>query len=143
MSGMYKMVFGQQPHLKQLHALLQLVEPTDFGRLRDMWVEIEGDWLSIRVHTRNGGNNRADQKAAIDSMRAHPWFTRDADMGFDNTYADFWFTPPHDSRLADVPGMSERWTELRQWLSVIAVAPVDMPARWKDAIEALGGSVPT
>lgn len=136
---MYNMIFGTQPYAAVLTSLLDTVRKTDFGRRRDAWVEIEGDWLAIRVHTRNGGGNRKDQAEAIESMRAHPWFDRDADMGFDPTYADFWFVPPHEVVLPEEFAGAE--IDVIQFLSAVAQPPVDMPARWQEAIEQIGKPV--
>lgn len=141
MGGFYNMVFEAKPYAPALLALLKAADPeVDFGRERDAWVEIQGDWIGIRVHTRNGGTNRASQKPAIDSMRAHPWFDRDADQEFDSTYADFWFVPPHQLGL---PGeFVEHHDEILEFLTRIAVPPVDMNERWREAIAKLSTEGP-
>ena len=57
-------------------------------------------------------------------MRAHPWFFQDADMEYDNTYADFYFVIPADDVYFG-------------FLQLMAVEPVDMDAKWKEALAAL------
>jgi hypothetical protein len=90
--------------------------------------EHDGDQLVIRVNTRNGSGNREDFRWAIESMQSHPWFRRDADGEFDDTYADFWFAIP----LTEVP------PELADVLVVLAQAPVDVDGRLRAAIDAIG-----
>ena len=139
MSGMYNVVFGRHPFAKGLLDLLHEADPGfEPGRVRDAWVEIEGDWVTIRVHTRNGGNNRSDDDiaAAIESMTSHPWFVRDEDLDFDSTYADFWFRPPHEEPL---PGQyAGQMENLRVALTRLAEPPVDMNERWREAIANIG-----
>lgn len=126
--SMYQLVFGQNEMGPALVALINEREPIQVGRYRDAWVEAEGDQLTIRVHTRSGGGNREDYDEQIESMRAHPWFVRDADDDFDCTYADFYFAPPIDELDADIARV----------LVESAQAPVDNTARWMAAIDAIG-----
>ena len=131
MGGLYNIVFGSTQEGPLLVALLESTmageQEFDTGRLRDAWLEIAGDWLEIHVYTRNGGGNRQDQAAAIESMRAHPWYVRDADDSFDITYASFWFRVPDE--LTNSPG--------GQSMAKLAVHPVDMSERWQKMIDAL------
>jgi hypothetical protein len=129
MSGMYNVIFGENPAGKSLVELLQTVQPVEVGRYRDAWVERKGDSLAIRVHTRNGGGNRESYDDP--SMQAHPWYICDEDDSFDSTYADYWFR-------IDVEAISKEYPELVTALMNMAVEPVDMPARWKAAIDKLG-----
>ena len=123
--SLYAMVHGEMPYGPALVALLNDRQPFNVGRYRDAWVEHEGDTLLIRVHTRNGGGNREDYDDG--SMSEHPWYVRDADGDFDNTYADWWFAPP----LADLrPDVAES-------LVTLAQPPVDVAARWQAVIEAI------
>lgn len=136
MSGLYNMIFGTQPVAPAVIELLNIIQPTDWGRFRDAWIEKHGEELVIRVHTRNGGGNREDQKPAIDEMRAHPWYRSDADGTFDNTYADFYFTvSPPDLATLDPEYSALVGPLLMSW----AVEPVDMDKRWLDTIRALKG----
>lgn len=139
--SLYQMIHGENPAGRALVALLAEQQDLDPGRFRDAWVEYEppaGDALLIRVHTRNGGGNRECwcdtedgshfcQQAAIASMRAHPWFLRDADDDFDSTYADFWFT-------VDLTAVDP---EIGHVLVEMAQAPVDVGARWRAVIDAI------
>lgn len=127
MSGLYNVVFGENATGPLLVTLLQNVQPFEVGRYRDAWVEADGDALSIRVHTRNGGGNREDYDDEIESMRDHPWFVRDADDNYDYTYADFWFRPDLGSLEPDTA----------RALVDLAQPPVDMGARWRAVIDAL------
>lgn len=128
--GLYNTVFGTKSEAGILLTLLNRISPFDPGRFRDGRVEREGDWLAIRIHTRNGGGNREGQAEPIASMRAHPWYDRDADASFDVTYADFWFRPPLDL-LTDAP-------TVERFLRKAAMDPVDVGAKWRAAIDAMG-----
>ena len=125
---MYGMVMGERPEATLLVGLVRAHGDFEVGRYRDAWVERYGDILVIRIHTRNGGGNREYHESEIESMRAHPWFLRDADDDYDCTYADFYFT-------VDVAAMSEH-KELLEFLVEAAVDPVDNGERWNAAIEA-------
>lgn len=136
--GFYNMIHGNRPWAGVLLHILNAAacgegKPFNPGRFRDAWVEREGDWLAIRVHTRNGGGNRADQAGPILSMLCHPWYHRDSDMSFDTTYADFWFRVPIDEIRNFRP-------DIVQWLQLIAEDPVDVGARWQAAVDALRNS---
>ena len=123
--SMYGMVFGQTAYGPALVGLLMRKQEFDVGRYRDAWVEQDGDALLIRVHTRNGGGNREDYDDG--SMAEHPWYVRDEDDSYDNTYADWWFRPALD----------ELDPEDVEALVALAQPAVDMTARWEAAINAL------
>jgi hypothetical protein len=57
-------------------------------------------------------------------LPAHSQYIRDADDTFDATYATFYFYPPEDPSLLE-------------FLSKIAIDPVDMSEVWIDAINAM------
>jgi hypothetical protein len=125
--SLYAMVHGTNDLGPALVQFLQQVYPFEVGRYRDAWVEADGDTLLIRIHTRNGGGNREDYEPENASMQAHPWYVRDADDDFDCTYADFYFKPP----LAEIhPDTASTLVEL-------AAPPVDVGARWMEAIDAI------
>lgn len=111
------------------------------GRFRDAWVEKGEHGLVIAVYTRNGDGNREhieehdDEVAAGPSctctgciatytLPSHPNYLRDADDEFDSTYATFYFSVPEEYRTA---------------LEGLAVEPVNMSQRWRDAIDAITG----
>jgi hypothetical protein len=123
-SGLYTVVHGKNKFADALVVMLQAIAPFETGRFRDAWVEMQGDAVIVRLHTRNGGGNRPDYVSQIESMRAHPWFWHDADMSYDTTYADFYFCVPPDDVYF-------------KFLEMIAVEPVDMSAKWQEAIAAL------
>lgn len=127
--SMYEMVFtdpGRPERCSIILGLLALEGDLDAGRLRDAWIEKDpgtGEPI-LALYTRNGGGNREDQSAPIESMRAHPLYRRDADDHFDATYASFYFAAPEAYREALGPS---------------AIDPVDTGARWQSAIAGLGG----
>jgi hypothetical protein len=132
--SLYNMVFGHQPAAPPLIGLILSKDPTVptrasdmIPRLRDAWVEKDGDQILIRVMTRLGGGNRPDYATAIETIRNHPWYVRDEDQEFDSTYADFYFRPD----LSDVD------PELATALVEHAVEHVDMTERWNEAFETL------
>lgn len=126
MSGLYNALFGRKDEATTLVDILQEIQRMEVGRFRDAWVELDGDKLSIRIHTRTGGGNRDGYQEHIASMQAHPWYERDEDMPLDTTYADFYFTVPENFEPS-----------LRNGLLGIAQEPVDMNAKWQEMFDAL------
>jgi hypothetical protein len=141
-SGLYNTVLGDgNEGVRGALVLTLLGVPQDermafVGRYRDAWIEQQGDAPPLLViYTRNGGGNRDDQAGPISAMQAHPLYVRDEDDSFDSTYATFWFEVPEQC-----PGpMFEPWAEFRAGLVAAAVPPVDMGARWTEAIARIGG----
>jgi hypothetical protein len=131
--SMYNMIFDHNPGAGPLIALINHAHEADFAnaRLRDAWVEKDGDAIVIRVHTRVGGGNREAHASAIDSLRAHPWYVRDDDMDFDTTYADFYFRPDLDWVASLGSG------KLTAALVGSAIDHVDMAERWAKALEGI------
>lgn len=149
MSGLYNAVFGVSDQMQP--TMMLLLERQDFqpGRLRDAWFERDGETIVARVHTRNGGGNRPDHEAEIQSMRDHPWYLRDEDDSFDSTYADFYFRVDLQfvrellvrqraeaeqvlgaETMAQLPDNDQ----LLQAFVMTAKDPVDNAARWAEAI---------
>lgn len=103
MSGMYDLVFQRNPQMGMLCALLSTQGPIEkmddaeraqlelAMRLRDAWLEKNGEVLEIHLYTRVGGANRPHHAEAIEFFRTHPWYDRDSDDDYDSTYAGFWF----------------------------------------------------
>lgn len=121
--GLYDVVLGDGHQAERGALLLPLVEIEDAGRYRDCWIERWPDGLVFAVYTRNGGPNRKEYAGVIKELQANSLYIRDADDSFDNTYATFYF------RLPD-------WVkQTKNTLASMAVAPVDMSARWKEAME--------
>lgn len=90
MSGLYNVVFGNDPNAE---LFLHMVGLTNFGkipRFRDAFVHKE----YIVIYTRTGGANRADYEEGIEYLRSSPQFSHDEDDSFDNTYALFYYTIP-------------------------------------------------
>jgi hypothetical protein len=121
--GLYNAVLGDGNEMSRAALILPVFEqPAHVGRFRDIWVENHDGEPVIAIYTRNGGPNREDQAEAIESMRSNPLYLRDADDEFDSTYATFYFRAP------------ERY---RDMLAGIMQEPVDMSAKWREAIEAV------
>jgi len=121
--GLYNMVVPGG--FERAHLLLPVIglnpDAGNVIRLRDAWVETDPEHgIVIHVYTRIGGGNRADYADAIQTLRETPGYLRDADDGFDATYASFWFTVPEGSSAA---------------LTDFAIEPVDTGARWKQLLE--------
>lgn len=148
--SLYSLVHGQHPMAKGVVGMIVARQPTEFGRLRDAWIEYADVFrmperpglpvpdddpetvIVFRVHTRNGALNREDDDIAdaIESMRAHPWFVSDADDEYDPTYADFYFRP-------DIPWLKTEagplGDEVVATILTAAEHHVDMGQRWEQA----------
>jgi hypothetical protein len=120
--GLYDVVLGDGQQGKRGRVLLGVLGNPPAARFRDAWVETGEDPAVpvIAIYTRIGGGNRQDYAAEIEQLRAHPAYLRDADDEFDSTYATWYFKAPPVVRAA---------------LARIAVEPVDMSQRWREAIE--------
>jgi hypothetical protein len=89
-------------------------------RFREAWVETSPGGPVIALYLRQGGPNREGAcEASNRELAAHPLYLRDTDDRLDRTYCTFYFTVP---------------AECADQLSAIAVPPVDMSARWEEAI---------
>jgi hypothetical protein len=117
--SMYDIVLGdgQQEHRGAL--LLGLLGYPRVDRFRDAWVETSPDGPVIAVYTRQGGPNREGGAASNRQLTAHPLYLRDCDDRYEGTYATFYFSGPADCA---------------EMLAELAVEPVDMAARWQEAI---------
>lgn len=151
--SMYSIVMGENLFAKSLASMIFQTHEVTFGRIRDAWVEDHGEDLLIRVHTRNGGGNREGQAEAINSMRAHPWYVRDEDLDYDNTYADFYFRPnlvdlrrtldakingrEHEYQSLSDDEKDEVIANVKELFVKIAQPPVDVGALWVEAVERL------
>lgn len=142
MSGMYDLVFADPNRPARIAMLVALLGNPKVGRVRDAWVEKGERGPVIAVYTRNGGGNRdhsGDGPAGIEcdctgciaqyQLPAHSQYIRDADDAFDSTYATFYFKPPQSQQVVEL-------------LATVAVDPVDMSARWQDAIRAINALNP-
>jgi|ERR1700677_709747 len=119
--GLYDIVLGDGHQQGRGALYMGMLSLPPVPRFRDAWVETSPDGPVIAIYLRQGGPNR-DNEACAGSNRelaAHPLYLRDADDRFDGTYCTFYFRTP-----ADCAGQ----------LAAVAVPPVDMPARWKEAI---------
>lgn len=136
--SLYGLVFGEKNAVGRGAILLPMLgfsHLSDVGRFRDAWVERDADGEPvIAVYTRNGGGNRVcncdldtsdgpccGEYASI-ILPHHPQYLRDADDGFDPTYATFYFRPS-----------PQHIEELR----AVATDPVDTGDRWRRVLDAL------
>lgn len=136
MSGLYNMVFGQRREALLCCAVLN-IQPQEFGRFRDAWVERVGDGYRIAIYTRNGGNNRAEHMPP--GLKEHSLYLEDRDDSFDSTYATVYFKLPG---LDDIPPgveiTQEAWERGLDVLKQVAFPePRDMGKVWEKAIEDL------
>lgn len=91
--GLYNMIAGTNPAAKIILVLLDL-QPSDFGRFRDAWINKGGE--TVTVLTRCGGGNREEYQDVFDAMSEHPLYISSADDEYDSTYAHFHFRVPDD-----------------------------------------------
>lgn len=135
--SMYDLVAGDSHQRDRGAHLLAALGNPDPGRFRDAWVEKGDDGEPvIAIYTRNGGGNRECYCSQEDHAESgpctalvgqkfaeHPLHIRNADDEFDSTYATYYFRAPD---------------EYRDQFAEIAQDPVDMSARWKTLIDAIG-----
>jgi len=125
--SMYNTVMGVNPLAGDLLSFLAC-KPTEFGRLRDVWLDDQHGDLRIVVHTRCGGGNRDAYDDMFKLMVQHPDYIRDYDCDFDDTYANIEFHLPESAKtiitalleeadkqgvrdkLVDNRSQAERWT---------------------------------
>ena len=85
--SLYNMMMRTNPLAGDWLAMLDLT-PTGMGRLRDAWLQDDGEHgLRIVVLTRCGGGNREAYKEMYEQLEKHPQYLGDRDADFDTTYA--------------------------------------------------------
>ena len=99
--SLYNMLFGMNAHTDLLLAVLGL-RKNDVERLRDVFADDDGKEISI--HTRTGGNNRADYPNL--TMRKLSTWQGSQDDEFDNTYCTDTFLVP-EAFVSDVCNLRE------------------------------------
>lgn len=89
--SLYNRLFQEN---KDAVALLGMISCTRkmFQRYRDVHLNKEGD--TITVLTRLGGCNRKDYQEVFDAMKCSPYYIRDYDDIFNETYCYFDFSVP-------------------------------------------------
>ena len=85
--SMYNLLFGVNPNSEVLLAILGFKEG-DVERYRDCGFSDDG----IFIYTRTGGSNRDDYPN--EKLRKSPYYLKDKDDDYDNTYATFYFRYP-------------------------------------------------
>ena len=103
MGGLYNLVFGENDKSDILLRAIGLSK-SDFYRYRDAYLSED---RNIAVYTRGGGGNRECYCDGVDDnheescvvpiqnkLRESPYYIRDEDDNFDNTYATFYFKVP-------------------------------------------------
>lgn len=116
--SLYNMLFGENTNQSSFLLALLDVEPSDFGRYRDVYVTES----HIVVHTRCGGGNREEYEDVFDEMSTHYLYDYDEDCDFDYTYADIYFKHPAE------------YSELLKEMAANTVTPSE---KWKVLFEAL------
>ena len=91
--SLYNMLFGENEDTPVLLGMLK-TNKAFFARFRDIYLCNEGK--TIRVYTRLGGGNRRDYKKEWKEIRKHPYYIKDFDDSFDETYAYVDFKVPQD-----------------------------------------------
>jgi len=89
--SLYNMLFGDNVDSVPLLGMINVTKD-DFCRYRDVYLNKEG--TIITVLTRLGGNNREDYEYVFEEMKENPFYIKDYDDDFDNTYAYFEFKVP-------------------------------------------------
>jgi len=94
MSGLYEAIFKRNPQEKLLLKMLHLDTKMEcIGRYRDIYLNADG--TKIILYTRNGGGNRVKYQWVFDDFKKlHPYYVRDWDDAFDETYAYVEFNVP-------------------------------------------------
>jgi hypothetical protein len=89
--SLYNILFGEN---EDAMALLGMISCTRniFQRYRDVYLNKEG--TIITVLTRIGGANRKDYKQVFKDIKRNPYYIRNYDDNFDNTYCYFEFKVP-------------------------------------------------
>lgn len=115
-SGLYTLLFGTHSAADRVLEILGL-RKRDLARFRDVHVHAG----EVAVYTRLGGGNRPDYADTWAYIRASPHYLRDADDGFDSTYATAWFRFPeeHAAELAALE-VVEPWDPDRRWKEKLA-----------------------
>lgn len=90
--SLYNRLFGENPDATALLGMLSL-RRLDFDRYRDVYLNKGG--TRIIVVARIGGKNRKVHKETIKKIKKNPFFAKDYDDKFDNTFAYFEFLVPH------------------------------------------------
>lgn len=95
MSSLYNAMFGVNPQADLLLKMLHLDgdKKSCTGRFRDIFLNADG--TKIILYTRNGGGNREEYQWVFDDFKKlHPYYIRDWDDDFDNTFAYIEFNVP-------------------------------------------------
>lgn len=139
--SMFEIVFPDVHRRERLGMLLALIgeprEPLLALRLRDGWVEKDGDRPILCIYTRNGGGNREHYHegdfegctaCAGEKATEHPSYLSDADDGFDSTYRTYRFKVGNPDVTPDI---------IATLMEAAEDEPVDMSANWLMAIGAM------
>ena len=95
-------------------ALLGMISCTRdmFQRYRDVFLNVEGN--VITVLTRLGGGNRKDYQEVFDAMKCSPYYIRDYDDVFDETYCYFDFSVPEKyKKTCKMMAPKEEWPGIK------------------------------
>jgi hypothetical protein len=87
--SLYQILYGKNRAAAELLGRLGFTE-NDIPRFRDCYVE---DGMIV-VLTRTGGGNREEYEVENKTMCDHPYYIKDQDAKFDETYAEFFYRIP-------------------------------------------------
>ena len=91
--SLYNKLFDENPDATALLGMIHITR-NDFSRYRNVFLNTEG--TIIKVFTRLGGPNRKDYKDVIKQIKKNPFYIKNYDDNFDNTYAYFEFKVPEN-----------------------------------------------
>jgi len=135
-SGLYGLVFGQNPAAAALLVMCGFTKPLPEMRFRDAWLEQHGDEPLIHVYTRIGGPNRVVYEASWEHVRAMPAYVRDEDDRFDTTYASIWYRIDW-AVLEDRAVTEDDFAAARNIVIAAATEPIDTATMWEEGLEAI------
>ena len=138
--NLYNQIFKVNPDAPMLIKVLNLIE---VGRFRDIFLNKDG--TRIILYTRNGGKNRKKYQSIFDDLRKHPFYIRDWDDAYDNTYAYVEFSMP-PKYIQELQGMAtgiepksigDKFKEVFKEMAVMTPRQMAEDQRFKSTIEML------
>lgn len=92
---MYNALFGYNKDADELLDMLGFNRDS-FPRFRDCY--LSHDFENIIVYTRSGGPNRVNHAMTIHYIKQSPYYVKDLDDTFDETFMSFYFNIPENKR---------------------------------------------
>lgn len=139
--SLYNALFGVNQFAQVWMAMLDL-GAGDVGRFRDCYLdgaekdadtgEVTMTEARICVYTRNGGGNREEYQAVIDTLAEHPCYARDYDDDFDCTYCTIEFRVPEKFKAIVNGFVREDW-------QAVAQSSTPPSVKWSSLFEKMQG----